>query len=140
MVTEASRHRSEGGQGESPVWPTKEATDASFNYGIEKTFETVAAQVRETGKSRIGAVFATHNSISIDLGISLFEKYGLAERIADSNKLLIRKEAAGSIAFAQLYGMKDDLTNRITGTVDAEGGYPLVFKASGIATMDSCFC
>ncbi|KAJ4300065.1 proline dehydrogenase [Kalmusia sp. IMI 367209] len=134
MITEASRHHSEGRQGEGPVWPTKEATDVSFNYGIEKTFETVAAQVRETGKSRINAIFATHNSISIDLGISLLEKYGLAERAADSDKLVVREQAAGSIAFAQLYGMKDDLTNRITGTVEAEGGYPLVVKASKLAT------
>ncbi|KAL1606129.1 proline dehydrogenase [Nothophoma quercina] len=104
MVTEASRHRSEGKQGDGPVWLTKAATDASFNYGIEKTLETVAGQVRETGNSRIGAVFATHNSISIDLGISLLEKYGLAERTANSDKLVVRKEAAGSIAFAQLYG------------------------------------
>ena len=155
MVTEASRHRSEGKQGDGPVWPTKAATDASFNYGIEKTLETVAGQVRETGKSRIGAVFATHNSISIDLGISLLEKYGLAERTANSDKLVVRKEAAGSIAFAQLYGkliqyqdrvermcltltagMKDDLTNKITGTVMAEGGYPLVVKVSKIVISD----
>lgn len=111
MVTEASRSRNEGR--DSPVWPTKAATDASFNYGIEKTLETVAGHVRETGKSKIGAVFATHNSISIDQGISLLEKYGLAERTADSDKLLVCKEAAGSIAFAQLYGTSTLLRSKI---------------------------
>jgi proline dehydrogenase len=104
MVTEASRHKEEGRQGHGPVWPSKAETDASFNYGIERTLETVADQIREDGKSRISAVFATHNSISIDLGISLLGKYGLAERTAADDKLVVRKEVAGSIAFAQLYG------------------------------------
>ncbi|XPS76579.1 proline dehydrogenase [Ascochyta lentis] len=130
MVTEASRHREEGRQGQGPVWSTKAETDASFNYGIEKTLDTVANQIREGGKSRISAVFATHNSISVDLGISLLEKYGLAELAANGEKLVVRKEVAGSVAFAQLYGMKDDLTNKITGSLTTDGGFPLVVKVS----------
>lgn len=114
MVTEASRHSGDGKHGEGPIWPTKSATDASFNYGIKRTLETVADQVHETGKSRIGAVFATHNSISIDLGISLLEKYGLAERKVNSDKLFVRKEAAGSVAFAQLYGEYSIIMQRNT--------------------------
>lgn len=45
MVTEAERWKQEGRQGPGPVWETKEETDASFNYGIEKTLATVADQV-----------------------------------------------------------------------------------------------
>jgi len=103
MVTEAERWKQEGRQGPGPVWETKKETDASFNYGIEKTLTTVANQIRKTGISKLSAVFATHNSISIDLGIKLLEKHGLAECRADG-KLLVPKQVAGSIAFAQLYG------------------------------------
>lgn len=69
MVSEAERWRVGGEDGEGPVWTTKEETDASFNYGVEKTLSTIADQVRSIGHSRIGAVFDTHNSISVDLWI-----------------------------------------------------------------------
>ncbi|KAH7141761.1 FAD-linked oxidoreductase-like protein [Dactylonectria macrodidyma] len=131
MVTEAQRWKEEGHEGEGPVWSTKVETDASFNYGIKKTLSTVADQIRSTGQSKLCAVFATHNSISIDLGIQLLEKYGLASRKPGEEKLVVSSEAAGSIAFAQLYGMKDDLTNKITGTITTEAKFPLVVKVSG---------
>ena len=76
----------------------------SYNYGVEKTLSTVAEQIQKTGHSRISVVFATHNSISIDRGIELLEKYGMAKRQGETNKLVVSGEIAGSIAFAQLYG------------------------------------
>ncbi|OGM49744.1 proline dehydrogenase [Aspergillus bombycis] len=129
MVTEAARWKKEGREGPGPVWPTKADTDASYNYGIEKTLSTVADQIQQTGRSRISAVFATHNSISVDLGIKLLEKYEVAKCKPGEDRLVISSEAAGSIAFAQLYGMKDDLTNEITGSVMTAGGFPLVVKS-----------
>ncbi|KAL3474885.1 FAD-linked oxidoreductase-like protein [Aspergillus californicus] len=137
MVTEAARWEKEGREGPGPVWATKAETDASFNYGVEKTLSTVAEQVKQSGRSRIGVVFATHNSISIDLGIKLLEKYGLARREGDRERLVVSNEAAGSIAFAQLYGMKDDLTNRITGSITA-GGFPLVVKSMSYGDLKEC--
>ncbi|KAM0416977.1 hypothetical protein ACHAPT_013001, partial [Fusarium lateritium] len=128
MVSEAQRWRTAGKEGEGPVWPTKEETDASFNYGVEKTLSAIADQVRETGVSRIGVVFATHNSISVDLGIKLMEQNGLAQRKTGDERLWVTKEAAVSVAFAQLYGMKDDLTHKIAGTLVSKGGLPLVVK------------
>lgn len=104
MVTEAERWKKEGRSGEGPVWSTKAETDASYNFGIEKTLATVAAQVQESGHSKICAVFATHNAISIDLGIQLLEKHELAKRRSEDSMLVVSSEAAGSIAFAQLYG------------------------------------
>ncbi|KAH7243222.1 FAD-linked oxidoreductase-like protein, partial [Fusarium solani] len=104
MVSEAERWRAGGKDGEGPVWPTKEETDASFNYGVEKTLSTIADQLRSTGHSRIGVVFATHNSISVDLGIKLMEEHGLAQRETGNERLWATNEAAGSIAFAQIYG------------------------------------
>ena len=108
MVTEAERWKAEGREGPGPVWGSKEETDKSFNFGVERTLGAVAEQVRETGEARIGAVFATHNSISTDLGIRLLEKYGLAERRA-GGKLVVSNAAAESIVFAQLYGAMSSL-------------------------------
>ena len=65
---------------------------------------TISRQLQETGHSRIGAVFATHNAVSIDLAIKLIEKYQLARRDESEEKFIVPSEVAGSIAFAQLYG------------------------------------
>ncbi|OQD66906.1 hypothetical protein PENPOL_c004G09359 [Penicillium polonicum] len=138
MVTEAARWKEEGREGPGPVWETKSETDASYNYGVEKTLSTVAEQIQKTGHSRISVVFATHNSISIDRGIELLEKYGMAKRQGETNKLVVSGEIAGSIAFAQLYGMKDDLTNKITGSLTAEGGFPLVVKSMSYGDLKEC--
>lgn len=145
MVTETERWAKEGRTGQGPVWSTKEETDASYNHGIEMTLDTVASQIRALGHSRISGMFATHNSASIDVAIRLLKKHSLAEHNG-SDKVLVSKEAAGSIAFGQIYGksipllcicnyandnltgMKDDLTNKIIGLVTAEGDLPLVVK------------
>lgn len=128
MVTEAQRAHQEG-RAESPIWPTKEATDASFNYGIERALSVIAKQVQRTGSSEMGVVFATHNAHSVDLGIELLEKHGLARREKDENKLVLSDAAAGSVAFAQIYGMRDDLTNKITGSMTSSSGLPVVVKS-----------
>lgn len=111
MVTESERWKKDGREGQGPVWATKAETDASFNYGIEKALSTIANQVQQTGHSKISAVFATHNSISIDLGMQLLEKHGLAKRQEGDDRLLVFNEAAGSIAFAQLYGQSSASSN-----------------------------
>jgi proline dehydrogenase len=104
MVTEAARWKREGRQGPGPVWPTVEETHTSYNYGIQKTISTIAEQVKNNGHPNIGAVFATHNSISIDLAVKLLEQHGMAKRVDDGKRLVLSNEIAGSIAFAQLYG------------------------------------
>jgi proline dehydrogenase len=107
MVTEAARWEKEGREGPGPVWASKDESDASYNYGIARALEVVAGQARESGHARIGVVLATHNSISIELAIKLLEKYGMARRVGGEGEeglLVVSDEAAGSIAFAQLYG------------------------------------
>ncbi|KAL4739372.1 FAD-linked oxidoreductase-like protein [Aspergillus similis] len=138
MVTEAARWKREGRQGLGPVWPTVEETHASYNYGIQRTISTIAEQIKNNGHPKIGAVFATHNSISIDLAIKLLEQNRMAKRIDDGKRLTLSNEIAGSIAFAQLYGMKDELTNKITGSVTTATGFPLVVKSMSYGELKEC--
>ncbi|KAK2484274.1 hypothetical protein H9L39_06066 [Fusarium oxysporum f. sp. albedinis] len=86
MVTEAERWKTDGKQGHGPV--------------------------RETGHSKLSAVFATHNSISVGLGLDLLQKHGLARRNYENGKLVVSKGIAGSFAFAQLYGKLPFLRSR----------------------------
>lgn len=137
MVTEAQEWKKAGRQGPGPVWATKAETDASYNRAMEKTIATIADQVRQTGRSRISALFATHNSMSIDHGIKLLEQYDLGHRVKGDNRLHVSSEAASSLCFGQLYGMKDDLTNRVTASLTVEGNQPLAIKVRYAAIPDS---
>ncbi|CAG9984314.1 unnamed protein product [Clonostachys byssicola] len=138
IKTEGERWAKEGRHGPGPVWASKEETDASFNYGIEKALSVIRSQIKETGSSRLCAVFATHNSYSVDLGIHLLEKYGMVERKTTDGKLIIPNEVAGSISFGQIYGMKDDLTNKISGSITTQDGFPLVVKSMSYGELKEC--
>jgi proline dehydrogenase len=104
MVTEAARCKEAGRDGQSPVWSTKAETDASFNNGMDKTVAAVAAQIQRTGRSRISAVFATHNSLSLDEGLEALQRYRLVKGTDENGRLRIPAEVAASFAFAQIYG------------------------------------
>lgn len=154
MVTEDARWKQEHGLDGSmgPIWPTKADCDASYNNAMERSISLIVNQVKATGRAKIGAVFATHNSLSIEKGIRLLEQAGLAMRHQGSDQLILNKEVANSITFAQLYGeikctwakktiitqllgMKDDLKNKITGSIRAENGLPIVIKVSNYLSI-----
>ncbi|KAK7219883.1 hypothetical protein V2G26_007886 [Clonostachys chloroleuca] len=138
IKTEGERWAREGRHGPGPVWASKKETDASFNYGIEKALSVIRSQIEETGSSRLGAVFATHNSYSVDFGIQLLEEYGMAKRKTPDGKLIVPNEVAGSISFGQIYGMKDDLTNKISGSIVTQDGFPLVVKSMSYGELKEC--
>jgi proline dehydrogenase len=71
---------------------------------MDKTLAAVAAQIQRTGKSRISAVFATHNSLSLDEGLEALQRYQLIEGIDENGRLRIPAEVAASFTFAQIYG------------------------------------
>lgn len=157
IVTEEARwKRDHGDDSMGPIWPNKEACDKSYNDAMDKSITFMAKQIKEHGQAKFGAVFATHNSHSIDKGIQLLEETGLATRPAGGDKLVLNDKLANSVTFAQLYGrtrghgewrgmvltwsvtgMKDDLTNRITGSIRAENGLPIVIKVRRVPQI-SC--
>ncbi|KAF2152721.1 FAD-linked oxidoreductase [Myriangium duriaei CBS 260.36] len=140
MITEDKRWREKKMEGPGPVWSTKAETDASYDYGVAKAIETIAQQIRKRGRSDVSVVFATHNSHSVDKGLRLFEEWGLAVccKDKDRDQLVVRKETAGCVAFAQIYGLRDDLTNRIAGSAATEDGFPLVVKSMSYGELAEC--
>ncbi|CEI68076.1 unnamed protein product [Fusarium venenatum] len=66
----------------------------------------------------------------VNPGLNLRLKHGLVRRSGEDVKLVVSKEIAGNIAFAQLNGMKDDLTKYIVSSITAEGSIPLVVKST----------
>ncbi|CAG9989110.1 unnamed protein product [Clonostachys byssicola] len=138
IVSEAAWWKQKSGEEGSVVWPTKEDTDASYNSTMERAISLITDQVRSNGSARFGAVFATHNAHSIDKGIQLLDKTGFLSPDPKSRLLLLDKNVANSVTFAQLFGMKDDLTNRITGTVAASNGLPLVVKSMSYGELSEC--
>ena len=150
MDSEAARAVAANCPEDSPVWQTKTETDASFNDAMRYTLEKVAEQVAAGQPPRNSAVFATHNSHSVDEAIRLLKEYNLVDGVDSEGRSVLRPDVASSIAFAQIYGrqtrisvpsallialrcdlgMKDDLTNRVTGTLTSNGRGPLVVKVS----------
>ncbi|MGZ3862099.1 MAG: proline dehydrogenase family protein [Bacteroidia bacterium] len=73
---------------ESPVFDTKEQTDASFNKAVELCLQN---------HSKVETCIASHNASSTLFAIECIEKFGITDHY---NK----------VRFSQLYGMSDNLT------------------------------
>ena len=134
IVTEAAWWKKKFGEEGSVVWPTKEDTDKSYDGTMEKAISRIAAQVRSNGSARFGAVFATHNAHSVDKAVQLLEQTGFLAKQPRSGMLVLDQNIANSVTFAQLFGMKDDLSNKITGSLTSVNGLPLVVKVSTATT------
>ncbi|WVQ74811.1 hypothetical protein IAR50_004417 [Cryptococcus sp. DSM 104548] len=113
--------------GNDPIWPTKPATDLSYNGAITTLLSTLSAQLKGKHPERaLSVVFGTHNAESADLICENLVKYGLAHK-EPSGLLKFASAAKGHVRVAQLYGMKDDLTYGMAGRFVAEG-YPVAYK------------
>lgn len=85
---EKEREYALAGRYPSPVFETKEETDASFNQAVDICLKE---------HQLIRTCLATHNQKSIELAIDLIEKY----QIDNHNE---------KVFFSQLFGMSDNLT------------------------------
>ncbi len=73
---------------ESPVFDTKEETDASFNKAVELCLQN---------HNKIETCIATHNAESTLFALECIKKYGIENHYS-------------KVRFSQLYGMSDNLT------------------------------
>lgn len=102
---------------------------------METAIDAVAARKGDATAPDVGVIFATHNEISVDDAIGLLRSTGLGMPDA-SGRLVVDEHTANRVAFAQIYGMKDGLTNRIAASVVTPSGLPLVCKSAPYGTLE----
>jgi len=121
FVQERQRWKDEGREGVDPIWPNKPATDTSYNNSINTILLTLTTQISSPHPERaLAVVFGTHNPESVDLIIDGLNKFGLATK-APSGRLKMRDDVMGRVFIAQLYGMKDELMDKVTDTFEPSG-------------------
>ncbi len=121
--------------GPPPTWSTKAETDASYRLVMETGINAVAKAKDDPSAPDVAIIFATHNEISVDDGINLLRKTGLGTP-DENGRLVVDAHTANRVAFAQIYGMKDSLTNRIAASVVTPSGLPLVCKSAPYGTLE----
>lgn len=126
FVREREKWRVEGRAGADPIWPDKPATDKAYNDSVQKITSTLARQLDgHHPELALSAVFATHNPESVELVLASMEKDGLTVR-GPSSKLRLRDGLNSRVFIAQLYGMRDDITDRVAEAF--EPGPPIALK------------
>ncbi|BEI81915.1 hypothetical protein CcaverHIS002_0210750 [Cutaneotrichosporon cavernicola] len=137
-VADSTRWIKEGRSGTNPIWPNKPATDLAYNSSVSKIVDTMARQLDGPNPElAVSAVYATHNPKSVEHVLNELERTGLASRqvpkaveehMATSvPALVLRDDVRGKVFVAQLYGMRDDLTDKVAETLDSDG-LPVALK------------
>ncbi|WRT68256.1 uncharacterized protein IL334_005232 [Kwoniella shivajii] len=110
---ERKKWKKESREGADPIWPDKPATDLSYNGSITTIISTLSSQLASSKpEGALSVIFGTHNPGSCDLICDGLKEAGLATELEDG-RLQLRDDVKGKIGVAQLYGMKDDLTDRM---------------------------
>lgn len=78
-------------------------------------------------------IFATHNADSVDTIIDKLQKYGLVDPTED-DRLRLKDSVAGKVFIAQLYGMRDDLSDKVVEKFDSRG-IPMSLKYVAYGTL-----
>ncbi|KAB5591466.1 hypothetical protein CTheo_5070 [Ceratobasidium theobromae] len=137
------------GSANYPVWAEKPETDACYNACAKLLIDELSRTCNESGipkpKSRglingllggswggtpnpssgIGLLFGTHNDISCVHILECLVETGLADKMRNG-KYVIKSGVEERLCFGQLYGMRDDLTEWMAGSVEAQS--PVVLK------------
>ncbi|CAO1635235.1 unnamed protein product [Parajaminaea phylloscopi] len=131
----------------SPAWSSKDETDACFDTCASTLVEQIAGrgielqslsdQKRATHPS-VGAMFASHNRASVSAIVSLLRSHGLVDDVSPQNgqslpeegtRALLRPEARERICFGQLYGMANDVTDKLSRELLTDSQqFPSVYK------------
>lgn len=143
-VADSRRWIKEGRSGTNPIWPNKPATDMAYNTSVSKVVETMARQLAgPTPELAVSAVYATHNPQSVEHVLTELERTGLATRVVPKAvematavaPLVLRDDVRGKVFVAQLYGMRDDLTDKVAESLDSDG-LPVALKYIAYGKLD----
>lgn len=118
------------------MWSEKEETDACYDACVGLLVGAVREDVERErdGKKEeegvgvgVGVVFGTHNWKSCDEVLSALVRNGLGRgQDKDKDKVVLGEEVTERVAIAQLFGMSDDLTNRMVRRTVSDA--PLMLK------------
>ncbi|KAK4687508.1 proline dehydrogenase, partial [Tremellales sp. Uapishka_1] len=128
--------KADGRPGADPIWKDKAATDNAYNSSITTLLHTLASQI-DSSKPQLAlsVTFGTHNDQSSDRVCEALLQNGLAKTVANG-KLRLREDVEGKIMVAQLYGMKDDLTDKVAATFEInETSVPVACKYLAYGTL-----
>lgn len=120
---------------EHPVQPSKNATDQCYYDCVTLLIDAISRDVHRSGQfgaPGIGVFFGTHSWTSckfileelVKKGLGAVERVGIDEVREDAVRIPL--EVGERIAFGQLYGMSDALTNHLVGRIQCER--PCVIK------------
>lgn len=124
---ERKRWIKDGRSGADPIWPDKAATDAAYNQSVSKIVSTLQRQLSSPHPElALSVVFATHNPESVAHVTSELAKAGLTQPEYGS-RVKLREDVRGKVFVAQLFGMRDDITDKVVATFDS-GAVPVALK------------
>ncbi|KGB79361.2 proline dehydrogenase [Cryptococcus deuterogattii R265] len=125
---ERKKWSDDGRIGADPIWPSKAATDVSYNGSISVIMTTLASQLKSPHPElALSVAFGTHNPESCDLICENLLKNDLAKEVGETKMLRLRQDVRGKVRIAQLLGMKDDLTDRMASKF-VNDGKPVALK------------
>ncbi|KAL1408792.1 proline dehydrogenase [Vanrija albida] len=141
-LAERKKWKDEHRSGPDPIWPDKKATDKAYDSSLSIIASTLARQLSSSHPElALSVVFATHNAESVKLAVDALEANGLAEPVpvpegaVGAPHLHLRPDVRGKVFVAQLYGMRDDLTDRVAQTFDS-GAMPVALKYIAYGKLD----
>jgi proline dehydrogenase len=122
---------------EPPVQPSKDATDQCYYDCVTMLIDAISQDVHSSGQfgaPSIGVFFGTHNWTSCEFILEELVKKGLGvvDKVQE-DAVRIPLEVGERIAFGQLYGMSDALTNYLVGRTQCER--PCVIKYVPFGTL-----
>lgn len=127
----------DGRSGDDPIWPDKPATDAAYNQSVSKIISTLQRQLSSSRPDlALSVVFATHNPESVAHVTNELKRVGLAEPESEyTGRLRLRDDVRGKVFVAQLFGMRDDITDKVVQTFDS-GAVPVALKYIAYGKLD----
>ncbi|EIW74708.1 FAD-linked oxidoreductase [Coniophora puteana RWD-64-598 SS2] len=129
---------------EPPVWTSKAETDVCYDACAALLAGQVAQDVLRAGSGsgssggaqpRIGVLFGTHNWTSVDRILDALVTQGAAKREVNEKDgkdvIVVGKEVTERVAFGQLLGMSDALTEHIVHSTNTETPFVLKYVPYG---------
>ncbi|WWC94413.1 hypothetical protein V866_001255 [Kwoniella sp. B9012] len=111
-------------EGIPPVWSTKVETDICYNSCLDLVVDRIGSDVGKSSPS-VGLVLATHNHQSAEHLIERMKVLNMVK--VTSQGLEVMPSTRKSITIAQLYGMNDDMSSRLSHAFTPKGE-PMITK------------